>query len=202
MDITPNTSSNPNPQPQSFGPPAPQQAPDAPLPPPPAITFVPSSPPPADQQPTPVVSESPAAAPVGPSFPPNVVTEASAPQASPMAAATQETPQKTNGLTDLSALANQMAIPARPVVKKAGAPKATIIVAIVIAAVLATLAVMAFLKTNKSGTAINNKTAPITAKVTGSDVGQTTQQIDDSLKGIDDIKDFDDAALSDSSLGL
>jgi uncharacterized protein HemX len=101
--------------------------------------------------------------------------------------------------------ASPMAIPPTPV-HHARVPRGTIIVAIVVALLLAGTSVFAYLKTKDSTiTSDQNKTQTqdtATPKVTTSDVNQTSQEIDDGLKTIDESKDFGTSDLTDSTLGL
>jgi hypothetical protein len=147
-------------------------------------------------------SEEMAPAPVA-TTPPAPVEEVKAPE---VAAATE--PTVSNDLqpatTEAKPAENPMAIPPKPA-HQAHVPRGTIIVAIVVALLLAGTSIFAYLKTkDDTTTSNNNKTSQkaTPAKVTTSDVSQTSQQIDDTLKTVDDTKDFEANDLGDTALGL
>ncbi len=88
------------------------------------------------------------------------------------------------------------------------APIGAIIAAIVIALLLAAATIFAYLRSSKDTTATSTKfptTAASTAtqpQLKASDIEQTSQGIDDSIKSIDNNKDFSSTDLSDTTLGL
>lgn len=102
---------------------------------------------------------------------------------------------------------NPLAANPLPPAKKSGAPKAAIIVAIIIALALAGVTVFAFTRGSKKKTTTSAPTTSTAAtqaavKVTGTDVDKTSQGLDDTLKKADDTKDFSSTELTDQSLGL
>ncbi len=89
------------------------------------------------------------------------------------------------------------------------APAGAIAVAIVIALILAGATIFAYLRTSKNDTAATHNSAKSTATtpakqepIQAADVDTTNQGIDDSLKAIDENKDFASTDLSDTTLGL
>jgi hypothetical protein len=88
---------------------------------------------------------------------------------------------------------------------KSGRPKAAIIVGIVLVVILAAAAGFAYMKLmNKTEdhTGHMTETTAAPAEVTAADVDTTTSAIDESLAKFDDTKDFTEAELSDTTLGL
>ncbi len=111
----------------------------------------------------------------------------------------QSNPTENSGPTN----PNPMAIPPAPVHKKSGAPKAAIVVAIVIALALAGLTVFAYLKTQNGADSKTPSTSTDSSqKATTDDVDQATKAIDDSANSTNDTTDFPANELSDQSLNL
>lgn len=88
-------------------------------------------------------------------------------------------------------------------------PKAAIIAAIIIALILASLTIIAYLKTRDDGdtpaaesTTQTQTEEQATRNVTGGDIDDTTQEIDQTLSEADDSEDFNANDLSDEALGL
>ncbi len=95
---------------------------------------------------------------------------------------------------------NPMAIPPAPAGTHKGAPKAAIVVAVIIALALAALTVFAYMKTkNDSKQSVNDRAS---SSVTASDVDQASKDLDTSLNKADDTKDFPESDLTDQNLGL
>lgn len=82
-------------------------------------------------------------------------------------------------------------------------PIGAVIAAVAIAVLLAGLTVTAYLQ-GKDNKAATNKANTVSqpANISGTDVDQTTTQVDESLTGADDAQDFGTTDLSDSALGL
>lgn len=136
----------------------------------------------------------PRSAPQGPT-PAYNATPSNAPTPSPA-------PAPVTSPGDGSGNQNPMAINAAPgTPHKSGAPVGVIIVAVIIGLTLAALAVFAYLKTNKPS-AGNTANQSQQSGVTPAEVDQTTKGIDESMKSLDDSKDFSQDDLSDPTLGL
>lgn len=87
------------------------------------------------------------------------------------------------------------------------APIVAIICAVVIAGVFATVAVLAYMSNPNAGTNGDTSQQPASSTVqedtaTATDVTETEKAIDDSLSGVDDAADYNDAEVSDTTLGL
>jgi hypothetical protein len=122
---------------------------------------------------------------------------------------TSESAPAAPSLTNSPATDNPMAIKQTEMEhKKAGMPKAAIIVAIVVGLCLIAMATYAYMKVYRdsavkptpASTAVAPAPAPV--KVTSKDVDATSQEVDDSIKSVDEAKDFADADLTDATLGL
>ena len=88
-----------------------------------------------------------------------------------------------------------------------GMPVIAIVIAVVVAIILAGLVVFAYTKNNsgdinRKATTSTNKPAEVQAKITTTDVDNTTKEIDTALGKTNATTDFPEAELSDASLGL
>ncbi len=108
---------------------------------------------------------------------------------------------------------NEAAVPEAPVLAAVAQPKQkhrtpilAVVCAVVVAGTFAALAVYAFLGSQEprdTTTAPQASQQPAAAsKATTDDVDSTNAAIDDSLKTIDDTADYNDNAVSDTTLGL
>lgn len=116
--------------------------------------------------------------------------------------ATDTTQNTENNQAGIPVLAAQ-----QPEHKSHRAPILVIICAVVIAGVFATVAVLAYMSNPKSVTGGDTSQQPAgnaaqedTANAT--DVTETEKAIDNSLSGVDDTADYNDAEVSDTELGL
>lgn len=113
--------------------------------------------------------------------------------------------------TTHAAEGDQAGIPAlaaqQPEHKSHRAPILAIVCAVVVAGVFAAFAVLAYMSNPDSGTNsdTNQQATSNTPKedsATAADVTETEKAIDDSLSGVDDAADYNDAEMSDTTLGL
>lgn len=146
---------------------------------------------------TPAVVEDPLATEEVTEIPESTATETPTAEAVP---STEAVP--TANTPEVPTSENQMAItPANAGPVKHKAPVGAIIAAIIIALVLAGTTIFAYLKTTKTATTDKSVT-PVQQPVKAADVQQTSQDVETSLKAIDENKDFANTDLSDTTLGL
>lgn len=83
------------------------------------------------------------------------------------------------------------------------APIGAIIMAIIVAGALAGVTVFAYMRSNSTSTDKGTENQDsANSEVQSSDVDDVTSEIDKSLNGLDDSKDFQESELSDTTLGL
>jgi len=88
-----------------------------------------------------------------------------------------------------------------PMPTKKSKPMMVVIIAVIVVLAIAAAMVFAYMRSRDKTvpTPAVSTTAPV---VTASDVNSTSQEIDKSLKSIDDSKDFSSNDISDTTLGL
>lgn len=151
---------------------------------------------------------------------PSQVAEAPAPAPAPAPTADQESSvsaEQTNIAPAVVTPTGAEQAPAAPVKAKKGGKGMMIAVAVILALVLASAAVLYYLRTkdNKTtakattpssqSTASTTPTTPTTVAktpVTSTDVDTASKNVDASISGLDENADFGSTALSDKSLGL
>lgn len=123
-------------------------------------------------------------------------------QPAPEEADTQDEPAEAPTEQVFSPVGADPVTPAAVTAKKSG--KGLIMaIAIILALVLASIAVLVYLKltsSTKSAATIPDTTT--VTKVTATDVDATTTEVDTALSSLDDTKDFGGDVISDKALGL